>query len=282
MGFGNWIDERHALFEASRRGNQDLVNMLLDLGADVNLRLFQDGRGWTPLCDAIMDATSVKNSNREPHTDNVTSCPPLDMIQLHLDRGADPNAKQAGEETVLHRAIGLGKTYVQLLLSGGADVDARNDQQQSILDSALDTSNRMIDLLVQNGVDLEARDSEGRTALLKAVQKQYGADRVKTLIRHGADIHAKDTGGQTVLHHLCSLTDGVSQHSLELGVYVNAKDAATPLDFAVRQMDNVKSNYCSTLGVLLEKIVAQDGPFFTICTARLIAYYGVFWILDWI
>ena len=87
------IDERHALFEASRRGNQDLVNMLLDLGADLNLRLFQDERGWTPLGDAIMNATSVNNGNREPHTDNATSCPPLDMIQLLLDRGEDPNAK---------------------------------------------------------------------------------------------------------------------------------------------------------------------------------------------
>lgn len=80
--------------------------MLSDLGADFNLRLFQDERGWTPLCDAIMDATSVNNGNREPYTANVTSCPPLDMIQLLLDRGADPNANQAGEETVLHRAIG--------------------------------------------------------------------------------------------------------------------------------------------------------------------------------
>lgn len=183
---------------------------------------------------------------------------------------------------MLHWAIGLRKTYVQLLLSGGADVDARNDQQQSILDSALDTSNRMIDLLVENGVDSEARDSEGRTALLKAVQKQYGADRVKTLIRHGADIHAKDTGGQTVLHHLCGLTDGVLQQFLQLGVDVNAKDAngATPLDFAVRQTDNVKIDLLLNFGGIPGNNSSTGRTVLHDLHRSTDSILRVFWILD--
>ena len=234
------IDASNALFEASRRGNQDLVNMLLDFGANVNSRLFQDELGWTPLSDAIMSEISVNNGNREPHTDNANWYPAFDMIRLLLDRGADPDAKQAGGKTVLHMALGLGETYVQLLLSAGADVNARDDQQQSVLDLALDDSIRMVELLVENGVNLEARDSKGRTALLKAVRKQHCAARVETLIRHGADIHAKDTGGCTVLHHLHSSNISILQRFLELGVDVNTRDAsgARPLDIAVRDRNN--------------------------------------------
>ena len=234
------IDASTVLFEASRRGNQDLVNMLLNSGADVNSRLYQDEIGWTPLYDVVMSEIYIDGGHRQTYIDHTNSSSPLDMIQLLLDRGADPNAKYAHGGTVLHKAILLGEDYVRLLILGGADVNARNDQQESILDLALDTSDHMIDVLVECGVDLEARDLNGQTALFKAAQIQHGGSRLESLIACGADIHAKNTAGQTVLHHLHSSAFDIMEHLLEPGVDVNARDThgATPLDFAVREKDD--------------------------------------------
>ena len=234
------VDTSHALHNAR---DPTLVKMLLDTGADPNLRLYHDDRGRTPLFEAAMNGFAENDGHCEPYLDNECLKSTLDLMQLLLDYGADPNAKQIGGETTLHKAVSLGEAYVRLLSSRGADVNARNDQQQSILDLAVDTSDRMIDVLVEYKVDLDAKDSNGQTALLKAAQsKSDGAARVEALIGYGADVRAKDLKGRTVLHHLRGSTDGTFRHLVESGVDVNAKDdsGATPMDFAVRQSDNTK------------------------------------------
>ena len=287
------IDATNSLHFAIRRGNQDLVRMLLDLGADANSRLFQDERGRTPLYEAVMNEVARGNGHHEPYIDDIDLCSPLDTMQLLLDRGADPNAKQIDEETILHKAIGLrssfdtiqllldrgadpnanqideetilhkaissGEAYVRLLLSTGANVNARNDRQQSILDLAVDVSDLMVDILVEYGVDLDATDTKGHTAILKAARK--GRTRpVKTLIGCGANIHVRDIAGQSVLHHLRSSSDGTMRHLLMLGVDVNAidEDGATPLDFAVRQDDNRKFKMLRELGAVFGKTGAPS------------------------
>lgn len=232
------IDATNALHSASRKGNQKLVKMLLDLGADANSRLFQDERGRTPLYEAFFNDASRNHGCRGECMDSPCTCSPLDTIQLLLDHGADPNAKQVGGETALHMALGFGEAYVRLLLSQGADVEASNDRQETILDLAIDTSDKMIDVLVEYGVNLEARDAKGRTALLKAIQRNsVDTAMVKTLIAHGANVHAKDNEGKTVLHHTLSSRGGILQRFLDLGVDVNAADKSgtTALGIAVRQ-----------------------------------------------
>ena len=238
LGFGarvqrSQIDATNALHTASRRGDQGLIKLLLDLSADVNARLFQDERGRTPLYEAAMSGVLDSDSYCLDHL--------YGTMKLLLDRGADPNAKQVGEATVLHRAIYLGEAYVRLLLSRGADVDARNDQHESILDLAIDASDHMIDILVEYGANLEAKDPKGHTALLKAAEKNVTAA-MKTLIGHGADLHVKDNSGRTVLHLVGSSSDGTLRLLLELGADANAKDedGATPLNVAVVQGDNPK------------------------------------------
>lgn len=178
----------------------------------------------------------------------------LDTIQLLLYRGADPNAKNCGEETVLHEAISSGEAYVRLLLSMGANANARNDRQQSILDPAVVASDHMIDVLCEYGVDLDATDSKGHTALLKtAVEGPTSI--VNTLIERGANVHARNIASQSVLHHFRSSRDGTMRRLLKLGVDVNARDedGATPLDFAMRQDDNAKIKLLLEFGAVFGK-----------------------------
>lgn len=149
------IDANNTLHTISRKGIKSFVNMFLDFGADTtNSRLFEDECGRTPLYEAILNDVSDGHGLHRSCVDYACSCSSLDIMQLLLDHGADPNAKQNSGDTVLHKTLSLGEAYVRLLLSRGADLDARNERQQSILDLAIDTLDRMIDVLVKYGVRL--------------------------------------------------------------------------------------------------------------------------------
>jgi hypothetical protein len=96
------LDEQ--LIQAAERGDLDLVNSLLDMGADVNGRV----RGGTmPLMIAAFRGR-------------------LNMVKLLLDKGAEVNAKEKGGWTALMGAISKGHLdVVRLLVDRGADIDAR-------------------------------------------------------------------------------------------------------------------------------------------------------------
>ena len=90
-------------------------------------------------------------------------------------------------------------------------------------------------------MDVNTRDACGATPLDFAV-RQRDDEKLGLLLTFGGFPGESDTEGQTVLHHLRSSTDDSLQRLLELGIDVNARDnsGATPLDFALRQSDNVK------------------------------------------
>ena len=242
------IDSVYALHSASRRGNKALVKTLLSFGADANSRPFQDPCARTPLYEALLNFVPGTHDHSGPCVGPACSYSTIDTVQLLLDHGADPSAKQIGNETALHKAIGLDDAFVQMLLLKGADVEARNDRRQSVLDLAAEVSDRTIEMLCDYGVNLEARDDEGRTSLLKAIQTNpYDTLRAEKLVECGADVHARDSAGKTVLHYVRSSSEGLLQHFLDLKVDINAKaqDGTTALGLAVRQND------CSKFKLLL-------------------------------
>jgi len=60
------------------------------------------------------------------------------VARLLLQRGAQPNASQAGGFTCLHAAAYNGNVELaSLLVAAGADLDVVNDAQQTPLDLAM-------------------------------------------------------------------------------------------------------------------------------------------------
>ncbi|KAF8496179.1 hypothetical protein F5888DRAFT_413684 [Russula emetica] len=107
------------LHSAAYSGDVEMVQDLLDLGADVNVR---NKYGQT-----LLDYTSLTPSTFH----NTPTFPILlgNVAQLLLDRGVDINARTNDSSTPLHTAVECGRIeVVRVLLEHGADVGAEDRQ----------------------------------------------------------------------------------------------------------------------------------------------------------
>ena len=112
------------LMRAAKVSNVNVMRMLLDKGADPNLRL---RNGST----AVMIAAARSGRNLGP--ERLT----IDAIQLLIERGADINAAGTSGDTALHVAIGRGDALVRFLVESGAKLDAVDKFGRTPLDVAL-------------------------------------------------------------------------------------------------------------------------------------------------
>lgn len=94
------------LIAASRRGDREMVKLLLDLGASPNA---EGGAALLSACKGV----------GVPFGEDGTAPPDMEMIKLLLDRGADPDSK--GGEPLLSAIRRGDRELVLLLLDRGAD-----------------------------------------------------------------------------------------------------------------------------------------------------------------
>lgn len=111
----------------------DMVQLLLQAGADANLPADEEYDSFTPLMKAAF--------HNVPQT-----------IPLLLGHGANVNAQQLGAgDTALHFAATLGNTHiVRMLLEAGADATIRNTEGASAYDAAVSRKRPEIAALIQD------------------------------------------------------------------------------------------------------------------------------------
>ena len=137
MKYGN-SNEMHPLMMAVREGNIEIVQILIDAGADVNIH----GRGNnTPLLIACRSgnieivktllAARVDLHGRDGEGANALMWSARfgysSIVELLLKHGANVNAQAENGTTALMLAAGPGRgRVVEMLVSAGADVKARD------------------------------------------------------------------------------------------------------------------------------------------------------------
>jgi ankyrin repeat protein len=165
--------EWHLLSFASRRGFSGGVRVLLEHGADVNVR----GRhGYTPLIHA-----ALKND--------------AEIVRILVEAGADVNVRADSGETPLLLSLRRYNSVelVSLLLVHGADVNSQSERfgfTPLILATSADRYHtKIVPWLLEKGANPNARANNGETPLLAAVRRNH-LEIIDVLLNYGADVNS--------------------------------------------------------------------------------------------
>jgi hypothetical protein len=164
------VTRKRALSLAMQAGSAEVAMLLLDHGADPNIR---DQDGQTPLHSACGDPRVRVSGWR------ITRAPTL--LVLSEARG-NRDARLASR-----------------LLDRGADIEARDrDGYTPLLIAARNGTTDVLQVLLSRGAAPNARDKRGRTALHWTAELNR-PQHLKLLLAHGADVSAEDGRGLTPL-----------------------------------------------------------------------------------
>ena len=173
-------DGGSALHLAASEGNTETVQLLLEKGADINMKDKDEntalhlaaGYGQTETVQLLLEkGAKINEMNDEGLTalHLAASQGHTSIVKKLLNhRDADINIKGGNDgSTPLHLATGYGQTEtVQLLLDRGADINAKSNIANTALHSAaIHTHPDIVKLLVNRGADINITNDNGKTAL---------------------------------------------------------------------------------------------------------------------
>lgn len=172
---------RCALLSVNR--NRNLIEQLIDKGADVNFRS-EDGETLLHLIvrsggkDSLELADLLITKGAQVNAKDYNSNTPLlqaiywlnnnRMAELLISKGADINIKAFEGETPLHLAVKMryGRELAQLLIAKGANINAKTDDGDTPLHEAVRTGSFLkVELLVQKGANVNVTNDYGQTPL---------------------------------------------------------------------------------------------------------------------
>ena len=188
---------------AARKGHLSVVELLVDSGADVEMR---NNNGKTPLNLAHdynkREVTSfLETRSGNSSALNVISSTPRSQNSLpeFMERNADLSNDE--ESKSLHSALRSGRLdEVQRLLDRGADVNELDELCQTPLDVASkDGKLEIARTLIENGADVNSRDNTGWTPLHWATRYRH-IDVVRLLLDNGANVNVAERRGFAPLH----------------------------------------------------------------------------------
>lgn len=107
--------------------------------------------------------------------------------KLLLENGANLNATNGFEKSVLHTAVSRGNYEMsEWLLNNGAYVDSQNKNKDTPLHNAANGNIHLCTLLLKQGADPNCKNKDGETPLSHA-GKLIHAEVVKLLLTYGGD-----------------------------------------------------------------------------------------------
>lgn len=181
----NYKAERHPLGFAVENNNMEMVDTLLDAGADIDSDF---GFGMYPKFGYPWGMKDITPLIYAVQTGNE------DLAQTFIDKGANINKASSGNITPLSTAISKNDTkLMNWLLDKGATVTAKELSK---------ANEEQLNLFLGKGIDINTKDEDGTTALLYALKEfrvtDHNHKQVVLLISRGADIYVVGPQGTTL------------------------------------------------------------------------------------
>jgi hypothetical protein len=145
-----------------------------------------------------------------------------------LISGQDVNLRDrvTGTTALEHAVRNSNLEMVELLLTHGADVNARNSEDQTVLMMLNeDTTTDLVWDLINAGANVKLTDAAGNTALIETASER-NPEALKVLLDAGSEVNAKDKSGRTAL--MAAASEGLVNNVRMLvlaGADINALNA---------------------------------------------------------
>ena len=230
-----------ALLDACLTGRLEVVRLLLELGADLNVT------HQNPLVEActfrrinvvkllISYGANVNARDHNGHTSLGVACGCGfdDVAEVLLDHGADmylfiPQGPNKLNPLIIACMNGNVST-VKLLLDRGADINYVCDGRTPLLTACQHGDIRVTRYLLKRGADANASSPYGLTPLMLAARDSCNCSMINLLLEYGADINAERRGH-------CALSIAAEKYRrenvillLERGADLYKEDGITPV-----------------------------------------------------
>jgi ankyrin repeat protein len=173
---------RTPLMYAILRGEEEIIQKLIRLGADINeTDEIRNGRTRRENSMFYLIRSDRRFSDKKK----------LELLKYFVENGGNIFTQNANGATLLMVAITnkCGKDIIKFLIHKGIDVNETNDRGLTPLIAAILYKNdfEIIKTLVENGADVNARMINGMTPLKWAIDKKE-FETVKYLVENGAEI----------------------------------------------------------------------------------------------
>ncbi|GKT42724.1 putative ankyrin repeat protein L93 [Colletotrichum spaethianum] len=231
-----------ALQVASTKGHQQIVQLLLEAGANVNTQSGKYGsalqiastKGYQQIVQLLLNAGADVNAQGGFYGNTLQAACALErgnpeIVQLLLEAGADVNAQGGEYGNALQAASIQGhQQIVQLLLEAGADVNAQGGFYGNALQAAcaLERGNpEIVQLLLEAGADVNAQGGEYGNAL-QVTSARGQQDIVQLLLEAGAEVNAQGSQHGNALQAACvawGKDQKIEKQLLEYGTDINAQ-----------------------------------------------------------
>lgn len=168
----------------------------------------------------------------------------LDVVQLLLSKGADPNARDNIGETPLYIAALRGKTDIAVFLieQHAADINAVTQNGRNLLHAACDGgSPALANYLLKKGLDPNQLTAQKESPLHLAMYARK-TETVELLLAAGAKANVCDQRGDTPLHDaaMCGWNEGIRLLlAAGAGLDIKADDGTTPIMRALTKINTL-------------------------------------------
>jgi ankyrin repeat protein len=173
-------NQNNVLELAVQSGNIDIIQFILDAGADIN---YQRPEGYDVLIDAMYGRDIYQDKNL------------IAILNLLISQGASVNGVSSYGESAIKAASGVGRfDAVQFLLTAGAD--RKQLEWTELMHTIVFGSADELKNLLNKAVDMTARDSWGRTPWLLSLQVGE-VEKSQLLLASGANRNDRGLCGST-------------------------------------------------------------------------------------